>query len=201
MSAKKLATVTNELIESYGNTAKNVINAYRVGNERAVVFMDHTWATAVNKAGTRLSAEVRGNAVAAEKKFSSLYARGVELTSDGADVAVNKAVELAGKSVVQVAANASRFEKVTGVNLSPLAIVAVPAAQVVSKVAAQMEARSGALANRIGGKKAKVKVAAVKRAAPKKNAPAPKAVAPKATKAPKSVKIAPEASAPVDSAV
>jgi hypothetical protein len=45
MANQKLATVTNELIESYGNTAKNVIHAYRVGNERAVVFMDQTFVT------------------------------------------------------------------------------------------------------------------------------------------------------------
>ena len=55
MSAKNLATVTNELIESYGNTAKNVISAYRVGNERAIALVDQSWANAVKKTGTRLS--------------------------------------------------------------------------------------------------------------------------------------------------
>jgi hypothetical protein len=168
MSSKNLATVTNELIESYGNTAKNVINAYRVGNERAVAYVDHSWAAAVKKTGTRLSPEVRGNAVAAQKKFTGFYARGVELTSDGADVAVNKAVELAGKGVVQVAANASQFEKATGVKLHALAVAAVPAAQAVTKVVAKMEVQSGVLANKIAGKTAKVKVAAVKRAVAKK---------------------------------
>jgi hypothetical protein len=168
MSTKNLATVTNELIASYGNTAKNVINAYRVGNERAVAYVDHSWATAVKKTGTRLSAEMRTNAVAAEKKVSGFYARGVELTSDGADVAINKAVELAGKGVVQVAANASQFEKATGVKLHTLAVAAVPAAQAVTKVATKIEAQSGALANRIAGKKVKAKVAAVKRTVAKK---------------------------------
>ena len=70
MSTKNLATVTNELIESYGNTAKNVINAYRVGNERAVSYVNQSWAAAVKKTGTRLNADVRGNAVAAQKKIS-----------------------------------------------------------------------------------------------------------------------------------
>ena len=55
MAQQKLTTVTNELIESYGNTAKNVINAYRVGNERAVVFMDERFVAALDKAGSRLS--------------------------------------------------------------------------------------------------------------------------------------------------
>lgn len=175
MSAKNLSTVTNELIESYGNTAKNVINAYRVGNERAVAYVDQSWANAVEKTGARLSAEVRGNALAAQKKFTGIYARGVALTTDSADMAVNKAVELAGKGVVQVAANASQFEKVTGVKLHTLAVAAVPAAQAVNKVVAKIEVQSGVLANKIGGKTAKVKVAAVKRTVAKKATRARKA--------------------------
>ncbi len=170
MANQKLATVTNELIESYGNTAKNVINAYRVGNERAVVFMDQSFEAALDKAGSRLSAKARYNAVAAEKKITGYYAKSVELTSDNANLVVDKAVELAGKSVVQVAANAGRFEKSTGVTtLRSLATAAVPAAQAVTKVVAKIEAQSGVLASKIAGKpaKAKTKVAA-KRAPAKK---------------------------------
>ncbi len=169
MASKSLSTVTNELIESYGNTAKNVINAYRVGNERAVVYMNKSWTTAIEKAGARLSADVRGNAMAAQKKVTGFYAKGVTLTSDGADVAVSKAVELAGQGVKQVAANASRFEKATGVTtLNTLAVAAIPAAQAVVVVVAKLEAQSGALASKIAGSKAKVKVAAVKRTVAKK---------------------------------
>jgi hypothetical protein len=185
MSTKNLSTVTTEIIESYGNTAKNVINAYRVGNERVVGYVDQSWAAAVKKTGTRLSAEVRGNAVAAQKKISALYVQGVTLTSDSADVAVSKAVEFAGKGVVQVAANASRFDKATGIAaMNTLAVAAVPAAQAVTKVAAKLEAQSGALANKIAGKAAKVKVAAVKRAVVKKAAVVKKTVAAKKPVAP-----------------
>ena len=177
MSANNLTTVTNELIESYGNTAKNIINAYRVGNKRAIGFCDQSWAVAVKKTGNRLSAEVRGNALAAEKKVTGFYFRGVELTTDRADVAVSKVVELAGKGVEQVAVNATRFEKATGVKLHTLAVAAVPAAKVVTKVATQLEARCCALANRIAGKQAKVRVAAVKRTVARKAARVSKPVA------------------------
>lgn len=156
MSSKNLATVTNELVVSYGNTAKNVINAYRVGNERAVSFVDQSWTTAVEKAGTRLSNEVRTNAVAAQRKLSGYYAKGVTLTSDSADVAVSKAVEFAGKGIEQVAANASRFDKALGKPaMTTLAVAAVPAAQAVSEVAAKLEAQSGALVSKLTGNKVK----------------------------------------------
>jgi hypothetical protein len=168
MSNKKLSTVANDLINSYGNTAKNVIQAYRVGNARAVSYVDQTWSTAVKKAGTRISADVRSNAMAAQKKVSSLYSHSVTLTSDGAETAVNKAVELAGKGLEQVAANANRFEKSTGLNtLNTIAVAAVPAALAVSSVAAKVEAGSGALVTRLAGTK---KAKTTKRAATKTTA-------------------------------
>ena len=182
MANQKLATVTNELIASYGNTAKNVINAYRVGNERAVIFMDQSFVAALDKAGARLSNQARHNAVATEKKITAYYAKSVEMTSANADIIINKAVELAGKGVVQVAANAGRFEKSTGVTaLTTLATVATPAAQAVIKVAVKIEAQSSVLASKIAGKTVKVKVAASKRVVAKKVVVAKKAVrAPKA---------------------
>jgi hypothetical protein len=170
MAQQKLAAVTTELIASYGNTARNVINAYRLGNERAVVFMDQRFVSALDKAGPRLSEKTRDNALAAEKKLAGYYVRGVELTTDNASIAVSKAVELAGKGVQQVAANAGLFEKATGVTtLSTLANAAMPAAQAVNKVVAQIEARSSALAVKMAGKPAKpAKTAAAKRPTAKK---------------------------------
>ena len=171
MAKQNLSTVTNELIASYGNTAKNVITACRVGNKRAVSYVDQSWATAVKKTATRLNADVRGNAIATQKKITAYYVKGVEATTANADMAVNKAVELAGKGVVQVAANASRFEKSTGVTaLSTLAVATLPAAQAVVKAAAKLEVQSGVLAKKIAGSplKAKAKATTAKRAVVKK---------------------------------
>ncbi len=176
MTARNLSTVTTDLIECYGNTAKNMINAYRVGSERVIGFVDQRWETALEKTGSKLKPEVRVNALSAQKKLTGYYAKGVNLTSDSADMVVSKVVELAGKGVNQVAANASRFEKSTGVTaLNTLALAVVPAAEVVNQIAGKLEQRSGALANRFAGKKASVKVAAVKRVTPFKKARSRKA--------------------------
>lgn len=176
MTTKSLSSVTNELIVSYGNTARNMINAYRVGNERAVSFMDQRWASAVEKA--RISDEVRGNALAAQQKFSGLYAKGIALTSDSADSVVGKAMGLAEKGVEQVATGVERFEKATGMTtLNTLAVAAVPAAEAVTKVAARLEAQSGEWVNRIAGSQAHVRVAKVKRTVARKASRARKAAA------------------------
>ena len=102
MRTTTLTLATNDLITTYGNTAKNVINAYRVGNARAASYVEKTWSAAVQKAGKRISGEVRRNALNAQKKLTGYYVQGVTFTTDGADAAVDKAVELA----TRIASNA-----------------------------------------------------------------------------------------------
>lgn len=173
MSNKNLSTVTTDLIESYGNTAKNVIQAYRLGNRRVVAFVDQRWEKALHKTASRLRSEVRKNALTAQKTISGMVVRGVTVTSDGADVVVNKMVEIAGKGVHQIAANATQFEKRTGVTtLNTLAKAAVPAAIAVSGLAGKLEQGSSRLANSVAGKRAGVREAAVKRVTPARKAAA-----------------------------
>lgn len=178
MSNKNLSTVTTDLIECYGNTAKNVIHAYRVGNQRAVQFVDQRWEKALQQSASQLRAEVRKNALAAQKTISGMYIKGIDLTSNGANAMVDKAVELAGKGVQQVAVSASAFEKRTGVaTLNSLAKATVPAVVVVGNLAGKLEQGSSSLANSVAGKQASVKVAAVKRTTAGKSAKAKRTTA------------------------
>jgi hypothetical protein len=136
--------------------------------------------------GTRLNAEIRNNALAAQQKVSSYYTKGIGFGIDSADVVVNKAVELAGRGVEQVAVNASRFEKATGLAaLTALAAVAVPAVVAVNGVAAKLEAKSDKLVMAIAGPKPKTKTTAAKRRAVKPSTTKPtvakRVVAKKAT--------------------
>jgi hypothetical protein len=168
MAKQNLATVTNDLIASYGKTAKNVISAYHLGNQRAVSYADQSWASAVKKAAPRINAEVRNNAIAAQKKMTSYYAKGVMATADGAVVVVDKAMELAGKGVVQVASNASRFEQSTGMStLTQLAVASLPAAQAAAKAADKLELQSRTWAQKAAGSATTAKAASAKRAVAK----------------------------------
>ncbi len=152
MTAKTLTTVTQNLITTYGNTARNVVHAYRQGNVRAAGYLDQSWAAAVEKAGPRIGANLRQNAVQAQKALSSYYVRGITLGSERADSMVGRVVDLAVRGVDQVAANASRFEQATGLKaLSTLAQVAVPAATTVVQVAQRVEAQSETLVNKLAG--------------------------------------------------
>ena len=192
MSNKNLSTVTTDLIECYGNTAKNMIQAYRMGNQRVARFVDQRWEKALQESASQLRTGVRKNALAAQKAVSGIYIKGITMTSDRADVVVDKAVELAGKGVQQVASNASAFEKRTGVaTLNTLAKASLPAVALVSGLAGKLEQGSSSLANTVAGTAARVKVAKVKRVTPRTTATAGKASTRKTTQrkatAPKSV--------------
>lgn len=152
MSAKNLSTVASDLIESYGNTAKNVIDAYRAGGERVVSLIEQRWNQALKQSRSELTAETAKNASAAQLAFSVYYTKGLNLTTNGAQQVVSQLVKLAEAGVERVAANASAFEEKTGVTtLDTLAKAAAPSALVLSKLAAQLEQKTAELASKIAG--------------------------------------------------
>lgn len=162
MSAKNLSTVASDLIASYGNTAKNIIDAYRAGGERVVSLLEQRWNQALKQSRSELTAETVKNASAAQLAFSVYYTKGLNLTSSGAQQVVSQLVKLAETGVERVAANASAFEEKTGVTtLDTLAKATAPGALVLSKLAAQIEQTTAGLASKISG--SDVATASVKR--------------------------------------
>ena len=170
MSSKNLATVTTDLIVSYGNTAKNVINAYRAGGERVADFFEQRWERALEQSRSQLVPEVRNNAKHAQRVLGSYYVKGLAFTTNGADTVVDQLVSFAGQGVQQVAANANRFEEKTGVVLDRFTVAVAPVATAVTKLATQIEEKSGELAGKIAGT-----TATAKRVSPFKKARAQKA--------------------------
>jgi hypothetical protein len=152
MTAKNLSTVATDLIGAYGNTAKNVIDAYRTGGERIVTALEQRWNAALKQSRSQLRGDVAKNASAAQLAFSVYYSKGLMQTSKGAEQVVSQLVKLAEAGVERVAANASLFEEKTGVKaLNTIAQASVPGVVVLSKFAAQMEQKSAALANKMAG--------------------------------------------------
>jgi hypothetical protein len=174
MASKKLATVTCHMITSYGNTAKNVIQAYRVGGERAIGLLEQRWDRSLKQSRSQLAAGVAKNATAVRHALHSYSLKGLTLTSGGAQDMVNRVVKLADAGVHTVAINAARFEHKTGAHtLSSLAQVALPGAAALSALASQIEQKSADLASRVAGVNVVVKVARRARTTARKQAAAP----------------------------
>lgn len=155
MSSKKLSTVTCHVINSYGNTASNVIHAYRAGGERVVDMIDARWNAALQQSRSQLAAGVAKNATAVQQVLQKYTLKGITVTSGGAQDVVNQAVKLADAGVMTVAQNVDRFEDKTGVNvLSTVAQAALPGAEALSALATQIEQKSADFAKKVAGPKA-----------------------------------------------
>jgi hypothetical protein len=156
--SKNLSSVATAVIESYGNTAINMINAYRVGGERVIGFVDQRFEAAVNTGAARLSDELRSNLIDTEKRISGYYAKGLQFGTERAESVVSTAVELANKGVDRFAANAERFDQATKLGaLDMINRVALPAATAMSEVVVRIEEGSSQLAKKVAGKAAVVK--------------------------------------------
>ena len=107
MSTKTLATVADDVIDAYGQTAKNIIQAYRIGGERAIDFADQRWDAAINAGAARLSDELRGNLLETRKRISGYYTKGLHLGTDRAEPAVDTAVDFAHKKKADYVAMAT----------------------------------------------------------------------------------------------
>ncbi len=152
MSQPSLSHVATDLIQTYGNTARNVINAYRAGGERLGDLFEQRYVRALKASSSELAPEVRENALATQKMVSAYYAKGIALTTEGAAAVVDNVVKYSGMGVKQVAANAGKFGEKTGVTaLHSLAQATVPAAVAVSELAARLEEKTAALAGKLGG--------------------------------------------------
>ena len=153
MSQKNLSTVATDVIATYGITATNVINSYRFGGERVIGFVDQRFAAAVNRGASALRQDLRSNLIDSQQRVTSYYIQGIHLSTDRAENAVGVAVDLATKGVSLLAENAERFDRATNRNaLAALSRAAMPAAELVNKVAERIEEGSSELVKRVSGK-------------------------------------------------
>lgn len=160
MRTKTLSALTCHMINSYGNTAKNVIHAYRAGGERVVGLLDHRWNRALKQSRSQLAADVAKNATAVQQALHNYSLKGLTHTSAGAQDMVTRMVKLADAGVHTVSVNAARFEDKTGARaLSSLAHAAMPGATALSALISQIERKSADLVTQVAGDKTMKKVA------------------------------------------
>ncbi len=92
MNSTNFSATATDLVAKLGTTAHEVIGAYREGGERLAGTLEQRWKSALKETGPRLTAETRRNAARAQHAFSMYYARGLNLSADGAVVVVDTLV-------------------------------------------------------------------------------------------------------------
>ena len=164
MSTKNLSTAATQVIEAYGITATNVINTYRFGGERVMGFIDDRFASVVDRGASVLGSSTRSTLIDGQQRVSGFYVKGLHLGTDRAQSVVGVAVDLATKGVNVVASNASRLDRSANLNaLGTLNRVAMPAATLLSSVAAGIEEGSSELVRRVAGNQMPAKAVATRK--------------------------------------
>lgn len=150
MSNKNLSHVAASVIDSYGNTARNVIGVYRAGGERMIGFVDQRFEGVVHRGAAGLREGLRSNLVHTQQRWSGYCVKSLHYGSERATGAVDAAVDLAHKGVERIAANAERFDQATQLGaLEAISRAAMPAAAVVSQFAERIESGSSKLVQRV----------------------------------------------------
>jgi hypothetical protein len=152
MSAQQLSTVAYDVIVSSGNTAKNVINAYRAGGERVAGAIEQRWDNAFAQSRKQLSAETAKNAIAAKQLVGGYYTKGLTVTTDSASGIVAQLVKVLGGGVERALAGAELVQAKTGIHtIDTLAQATMPGVVALSTLASQAEQQTAALTRKIKG--------------------------------------------------
>jgi hypothetical protein len=111
MNTNTFSTTATELVARFGNTAHGVIGAYRDGGERLAGTLEQRWKAALKETSPKLTPETRRNAARAQHAFSAYYAKGLNLSADGAVVVVDTLVGATVAAIERAAALAAQARK------------------------------------------------------------------------------------------
>jgi hypothetical protein len=152
MSAQQLSTVAYDVIVASGNTAKNVVNAYRAGGERVAGLVEQRWDRAFKESRAQLSAETAKNATAAKQLVGGYYTKSLTVTTDSATDVIAQLVKLAGGGVERALASAHLVQAKTGITtIDTLAQATLPGVVAISTFASTVEQQSAVLARKVAG--------------------------------------------------
>ena len=99
MNTQQFSTVAAQVIDGFDTTAHQAIGVWRQGGTRLADFAGQRWDGAFEQASPKLTAETRRNATHAKKVFAGYYGKGLQLSTSGAQVAVDTLVQAARGAV------------------------------------------------------------------------------------------------------
>jgi hypothetical protein len=103
MDTNAFSASATSLLANFGNSAHQVIGAYREGGERLAATLEQRWKAALKESSPQLSPDTRRNAARAQQAFSGYYSKGLALSADGAEVVVDTLVGAAVAGIERAA--------------------------------------------------------------------------------------------------
>ena len=104
MDTRTFSATTSALIENWGQAGHKAVAAYRQGGERLASTFEQRWKAALKETSPKLTPETRKNAARAQEAFGGLYAKGLALSAEGAEIVIGALVGTAVAAVERTAA-------------------------------------------------------------------------------------------------
>jgi len=153
MTTQTLNAVAIDVIGSYGIATKNLLQAYRVGTERAVLKLNDGYSNVVKSSSLPMIDDtIRSSLVAAHQQFLGFIVDGVARATEQADVAIDRTIESTTTGLQKLGGFGDKVKSVVGAPaVDTITKLNMPAAQVSLSIAGAVVEGSKRLVERVGG--------------------------------------------------
>ena len=153
MTTQTLNAVAIDVIGQYGLATKNLLQAYRVGTERAVLKLNDGYSNVVKSSSVPMVDDsIRSSLVAAHQQFLAFIVDGVARATEQADVAIDRTIESTTTGLQKLGGFGDKVKSVVGAPaIDTITKLNMPAAQVSLSIAGAVVEGSKRLVERVGG--------------------------------------------------
>lgn len=153
MNTQTLNAVAIDVIGHYGIATKNLMQAYRVGTERAVLKLNDGYSNIVKSSSIPMIDEsIRSSLLAAHQQFLGFVVDGVARATEQADVAIDRMTESTTAGLQRLGGFGDKVKSVVGApTVDTMTKINMPAAQVSLSIAGALVEGSKRLVERVGG--------------------------------------------------
>jgi len=150
MTTSTLNAVAIDVVGQYGMASKLLVEAYRVGTQRAVAQISDT--VAKTPALPMIDGSIRDSFLAAHAQLTGFFVGGVTRATEQADLAIDRMTDVTTQGIKRLAGAGERVEAMVGAPVvETMTKINMPAAQLSLQIAGQVVEGSKRLVQQVAG--------------------------------------------------
>jgi len=160
--SNSLNAVAIDVVGQYGLASKNLVNAYRVGTQRAAEKMSERYTSMIASPSLPMVNDtLRSSILSAHQQLTGLFIGGVARATEQADLAIDKITDGTTLGIKRLGNVGERFESMMGAPVvETVTTLNMPAAKLSLQIAGQVVEGSKRLVERVAAVEGAVQAAA-----------------------------------------
>jgi hypothetical protein len=146
-----LNAVAIDVVGQYGLAGKHLVNAYRLGTQRAAAKLTERYTSMMQSSAMPLvDPSVRVSILSAHAQLTGFFINGVARATEQADLAIDKITDSTAQGIKRLGGVGERFEAMVGTPVvETMTKINMPAAQLSLQIAGQVAEGSKRLVERV----------------------------------------------------